>query len=245
MKRHLLLALVPLALGMQPSLAADVLAGGRLRTSATIEELLSCIDQQVALSRLRNAAEQDALDPLGQIVEREANQPFSPSLRAALARIVDISTQRAKAERVRGGHPIDNLVIAAMAAKALEDVDAAGASAAVVIASVAAHKTDGGLAAAAASRQTAEFFAARGDEMLAQNNLSAARKFYAFAVQGGSSRAAYALARSYEPSANGQTSGADVASDITMARSWYAKAVELGSEKAKVRLQALSQDAAK
>ena len=270
MKRLVPLALVQLALGLQPSLAAELEQVRseivRPRTSAILEELLSCIDQQVAISRVRNSSQEDALDLLGQIVERERNQPYSPGLRAALTRIVEVSTQRAAAERARGAHPVDNLVIAAMASKALEEVGAtiASSTGAVVIASVAAHSAalpaDAGLAAApmlaapvlaapplatpAQSRQMAEFFATRGDEMLAQKNLSAARKFYAFAVQGGSSRAAYALARSYEPNARSQTAGADMASDLTMARSWYTKAAELGSEKAKARLQTLSMDAA-
>jgi TPR repeat protein len=41
----------------------------------------------------------------------------------------------------------------------------------------------------------AAFYATRGDEMLARKDISAARKFYEYAANAGSARAAAALAR--------------------------------------------------
>ena len=48
-------------------------------------------------------------------------------------------------------------------------------------------------------RLAADLYASRGDEMLAANDVPAARKFYGYAAMAGSARAAVALAETYNP----------------------------------------------
>jgi hypothetical protein len=48
-------------------------------------------------------------------------------------------------------------------------------------------------------RLAADLYVSRGDEMLAANNVPAARKFYGYAAIAGSARAAVALAETYNP----------------------------------------------
>jgi hypothetical protein len=87
------------------------------------------------------------------------------------------------------------------------------------------------LAGTAAARQTAApdpataaFYAARGDAMLASKDISAARKFYEYAADAGSARAAVALARSYDPAFTTQLGPR---ADGELAASWYRRAEQL------------------
>jgi hypothetical protein len=86
----------------------------------------------------------------------------------------------------------------------------------------------------------AEPFTRRGDEMLAIKDISAARKFYEYAANAGSARAADALARTYDPSFAAQTGIPGVKSDRVMAAHWYEKAAALGLTDAAVRLRSVT-----
>jgi TPR repeat protein len=80
----------------------------------------------------------------------------------------------------------------------------------------------------------AAFYAARGDAMLAHRDISAARKFYEFAANAGSARAALALARTYDPGFAAQLGQVGLRPDPGLAAVWYHKAAELGGNPAQL-----------
>jgi len=80
----------------------------------------------------------------------------------------------------------------------------------------------------------AAFYAARGDAMLAHRDISAARKFYEFAANAGSARAAAALARTYDPAFAAQLGEIGLQPDPGLAAVWYRKAAELGGSPAQL-----------
>jgi TPR repeat protein len=80
-------------------------------------------------------------------------------------------------------------------------------------------------------------YASRGDEMLAIKDISAARKFYEYAANAGSVRAATALAESYDPAFLTQLGAVGIRPDPTLAAAWSAKAVALGDAEARLRTQ--------
>jgi hypothetical protein len=88
----------------------------------------------------------------------------------------------------------------------------------------------------------AAFYAARGDEMLSLKDISAARKFYEYAANAGSARAATALARTYDPAFVAQLGVVGLKPDPALAATWYRKAAELGGPRS--GLQLLTQSAA-
>jgi hypothetical protein len=87
---------------------------------------------------------------------------------------------------------------------------------------------------AASEPAMAAFYAARGDAMLAHKDLSAARKFYEFAANAGSARAAAALARTYAPAFAAQLGQVGVRPDPALAASWYRRAEQLASKSAQL-----------
>jgi TPR repeat protein len=80
----------------------------------------------------------------------------------------------------------------------------------------------------------AEFYAVRGDAMLAHKDISAARKFYEFAANAGSARAAVALAKTYDPAFAGQLGEVGLRPDAELAAAWYRKAEQLGGRSAQL-----------
>lgn len=100
--------------------------------------------------------------------------------------------------------------------------------------------------APAAPNQSEEaFYAKRGDEMMAIKDITAARKFYEFAANGGSARAAAALARTLDPNFAGQLGALGLRPDPMLATMWYRKAAALGDPEAEARLRTLlSEEAA-
>jgi hypothetical protein len=80
-------------------------------------------------------------------------------------------------------------------------------------------------------------YATRGDEMLAIKDISAARKFYEYAANAGSTRAATALAESYDPAFLTQLGAVGIRPDPALAAAWYGKAVALGDAEARLRTQ--------
>jgi hypothetical protein len=94
------------------------------------------------------------------------------------------------------------------------------------------------------SRMTA-MYASRGDEMLAIKDISAARKFYEHAANGGRARAATALAKTYDSAFLTQLGAVGVRPDPALAEAWYRRAAALGDPDAEARLRTLSMQSAK
>ena len=79
----------------------------------------------------------------------------------------------------------------------------------------------------------------RGNELVSLGDLVGARLVFERAAQAGDSRAALALASTYDPLVLQQLGERGLAPDIAMARFWYQKAKELGSKEAPGRLEVL------
>ncbi len=97
----------------------------------------------------------------------------------------------------------------------------------------------------AQAQSMAAIYASRGDAMLAIKDFSAARKFYEYAANGGSARAAMALAGTYDPAFLTQLGAVGVRPDPALAANWYHTAAALGAPDAEARLHTLSTQAAK
>jgi TPR repeat protein len=76
----------------------------------------------------------------------------------------------------------------------------------------------------------AAFYTARGDAMLANKDISAARKFYEYAANAGSARAAAALGRTYDPAFAAQLDEVGLRPNPELAAVWYRKAAELAGK---------------
>lgn len=79
----------------------------------------------------------------------------------------------------------------------------------------------------------------RGNAMLAQKDVSAARKYFAFGADAGSARSAAALAGTYDPAVLARLGVVGLRPDPNRAAAWYARAKALGDAHAGRRLQAL------
>jgi hypothetical protein len=97
----------------------------------------------------------------------------------------------------------------------------------------------------AQEQSMAATYASRGDAMLAIKDFSAARKFYEHAANGGSARAAMALAETYDPAFLTELGAVGVRPDPALAANWYRTAAALGAPDAEARLHTLSTQAAK
>jgi hypothetical protein len=80
----------------------------------------------------------------------------------------------------------------------------------------------------------------RGKHLLASGDLVAARVVLQRAAESKDAAAAVALGSTYDPTVLRRLKAYGVASDLEMARRWYEKAKELGSEEAERRLQVLA-----
>jgi TPR repeat protein len=80
----------------------------------------------------------------------------------------------------------------------------------------------------------------RGEELLANRDIAAARAVFKRLADSGEARGAIALAETYEQSTLEKLGAMNLAPDQAMARSWYEKAKELGSTEAQKRLDALA-----
>jgi TPR repeat protein len=79
-----------------------------------------------------------------------------------------------------------------------------------------------------------------GNALEAIGDLAAARLVFQRAAEAGSARGAFMLAETYDPIALEKLGEVGLASDVVVARNWYGKAKDLGSEEAPVRLQGLA-----
>ena len=89
----------------------------------------------------------------------------------------------------------------------------------------------------AEQRSLAAIYASRGDEMLSIKDISAARKYYEYAANAGSARAATALAESYDPAFLTQLRAVGSRPDPALAAAWYGRAVALGDAEVRLRTQ--------
>jgi hypothetical protein len=80
---------------------------------------------------------------------------------------------------------------------------------------------------------------ARGDSLLAQGNIGAARLFYVKAFDSGSAEAALAVGATYDSAELARLGVQGMGGDPAQARGWYEKALQLGAMEAKERLSRL------
>lgn len=80
----------------------------------------------------------------------------------------------------------------------------------------------------------------RGDALFAHGDLAGARLFYEAAADGGSGRAAFALARTYDPLVHRKLGVRGLPPDPATAADWYRKAIAGGNAEAEARLRDLT-----
>jgi hypothetical protein len=85
-----------------------------------------------------------------------------------------------------------------------------------------------------------EHLIGRTEKLISQGYVEAARMLLQPAAEAGDARAALALGATYDPVMLGILQVRGVAADVWLARYWYEKASELGSQEAEKRLQLLS-----
>jgi len=81
----------------------------------------------------------------------------------------------------------------------------------------------------------------RGEELVAQGDVAAARLMFARAAEAGDARAALALGAAYDPDVLKKLGVLGVAADTAQAREWYERAAQFGSGEATRRLEQLAQ----
>ena len=80
---------------------------------------------------------------------------------------------------------------------------------------------------------------AKGNELLAQGNIQPARALFRRAAEAGLAESALALAGTYDPQELVRLKVVGLQPDVALARQWYTKARELGSDEAEARLNRL------
>jgi hypothetical protein len=80
----------------------------------------------------------------------------------------------------------------------------------------------------------------RGEELIQQGNVVAARLVLARAAEAGDARSALALGATYDPDALRNHRVVGLVANIDLARQWYAKAAKLGSTEAAQRIELLA-----
>ena len=83
----------------------------------------------------------------------------------------------------------------------------------------------------------------RGEDLFRNGDLPAARVVLRRAAEANSAEAALTLAATYDPVILRELRVYGLAADVSMARSWYEKAKELGSPQASRRLEILAREA--
>jgi hypothetical protein len=89
-------------------------------------------------------------------------------------------------------------------------------------------------------RQRIAFLVNRGEELIAQGDIAAARILLQRAAEARDARAAFALAATYDPIMLAILRAHGVTADVALARDWYQKAGEFGSDEAQYRLDVLA-----
>jgi TPR repeat protein len=94
-------------------------------------------------------------------------------------------------------------------------------------------------AAAPTSSLEADALLARGDDLLATGDVTAARLFYQRAAEQGNAAAATAVGHTYDPAVLQLLHVRGVRGDAQMAAEWYRKAIAAGDRQAEIRLKRL------
>jgi hypothetical protein len=81
----------------------------------------------------------------------------------------------------------------------------------------------------------------RGEQLIGQGDIAAARLMFARAAEVGDARSALALGASYDPDVLRKLGVLGVAADAVLAREWYSKASSYGSREAAQRIDLLAQ----
>jgi TPR repeat protein len=81
----------------------------------------------------------------------------------------------------------------------------------------------------------------RGEDLIAQGDIAAARLMLTRAAEAGEARAALTLGATYDPEMLRRLGVRGVAADAALARAWYEKAAEYGSGEATRRLEQVAQ----
>ena len=83
------------------------------------------------------------------------------------------------------------------------------------------------------------FLLQRGQDLISEGNVAAARVALRLAAQANNARAAITLGATYDPAILGVLSAQGIAPDLSLARFWYTRASQLGSQEAQERLNLL------
>lgn len=94
----------------------------------------------------------------------------------------------------------------------------------------------------AVDRETSALLIRRGDEFLANSDVSSARLFYRRAADAGNAAAALAMAKTFDPVALVEGNVHGIHPEPTEALQWYRRAIELGASDAKLPEQRLIRD---
>jgi hypothetical protein len=81
----------------------------------------------------------------------------------------------------------------------------------------------------------------RGEQLIQQGDIAAARLMFTRAARAGDARSALALGASYDPDVLRKLGVLGVAADAVVAREWYAKASSFGSREAAQRIELMAQ----
>jgi TPR repeat protein len=80
----------------------------------------------------------------------------------------------------------------------------------------------------------------RGEQLIAQGEIAAARLVFTRAAEAGDARSALALGASYDPDVLRKLGVLGVRGDAALAREWYAKASGFGSREAAKRMELMA-----
>ena len=83
----------------------------------------------------------------------------------------------------------------------------------------------------------------RGQDLLKDGKIAAARALFEYVAETGEARAAFLLGGTYDPAVLEKIGAKGVSPDLAMAQKWYEKAKKLGSDEAGTRLEKLASEA--
>jgi hypothetical protein len=222
--------------------AADEEAAGRTEVSVDFT-LFKDLANTILVSAVATPASSNAETATSQPMARYHAGPASEE--AGMVDPIDI--QRPNSTRANSGPgPVASVASPAIGAADMSAEHPAppAGHAALAIAGPATRLDTNAQAPQEQSRMKA-MYASRGDEMLAIKDISAARKFYEHAANGGHARAATALAKTYDSAFLTQLGAVGVRPDPALAEAWYRRAAALGDPDAEAGLRALSMQFAK
>jgi TPR repeat protein len=194
------------------------------------EALLLRLERQIVAEQIVSPANDNAMETWQRVLERAVATQNSPAVLNALANFEAHALLRADVEKA-AGKGVVAVELTVFAAQAGLITGHSPLSTSIVPDAPPAASPP-----AAREPAIAAWYAGRGDEMLARKDISAARKFYEYAADEGSARAANALARSFDPSFIAQFGVVGLRPDPAAAAAWYRRAAAMGDPGAEARL---------